>query len=301
MYSFLLQVLEEPQCRIRIDPNLVDKFKRLRGGINEVGTKITRDIGLRYEYDKSTGAFDILGPDTEILSLAIETLRFWIDEDIYPRSGITCQVGYPNKGIVFWRFHGDYASKFDHLFESEIENLKRIPTINVKAVPTKKNPEFVEIYCNFNTYHRVKDEIMRISSELAKICQDDFFVPISDFHKARKFARAKARDKSVLFALKEYIDSDKFRVWIFARDYTDIIRARKEWINHVGRIARDTAFEERLKLDRLQGVIHDDTSVNSAHFFGHESSKESDLLSHKQHLDQRKTHGMDFSANQVTA
>ena len=299
VYFLYFKVLEEPQCRIRIDPNLVDKFKRLPGGVNEVGTKISRDIGLRYEYNKLTGTFDILGPDTEILSLAIETLRFWIDEDVYPRSGITCQVGYPNKGIVFWRFHGDYARKFDHLFDNEIENLKLIPTINVKAVPNKKNPEFIEIYCNFNTYHRVKDEIMRISSELTKICQDDFFVPIADFHKARKFAREKAKDKSILFALKEYEESDKFRVWIFARDYADIIKARKEWVNHVGKIARDTAFEERVKRDRFQGIVHDESSVNSAHFFGHESSKESDLVSHKRHLDPRRTNAIDLRTNKV--
>lgn len=280
---------EEPQCRIRIDPNLVDKFKRLRGGINEVGTKIVRDIGLRYEHDKLTGAFDILGPDPEILSLAIETLRFWVDEDLYPRTGITCQVGYPNKGIVFWRFHGDYARKFDHLFDNEIENLKQIPSLNIKAVPSKKNPEFVEIYCNFATYHRVKDEIMRISSELVKIHQDDFFVPISDFHKARRFARSKGKDKSVLFALKEYMDSDKFRVWIFARDYGDIIRARKEWMSHVGKIARDTSFEERrMKLDRQQVGAQEASSLTSAQFFGHESSKESDMSKHKPNIDQRR-------------
>ena len=300
VYILSFQPVEESQCRIRIDPNLVDKFKRLRGGINEVGIKITRDIGLRYEYDKITGAFDILGHDPDILSLAIETLRFWVDEDLYPKTGITCQVGYPNKGIVFWRFHGDSARKFDHLFESEIENLKLIPSLNIKAVPTKKNPEFIEIYCNFGTYHRVKDEIMRIASELAKIHQDDFFVPISDFHKARKFARAKAKDKSVLFALKEYVDSDKFRVWVFARDYSDIIRARKEWINHVGTIARDTSFEERRgKFDRRKAIIQDDSSIASAHFFGHESSKESDLTSHKQSLNPKNAFTSDLSSRKM--
>ena len=274
----------------------MDKFKRLRGGINEVGTKISRDIGLRYDYDKLTGAFDILGPDPEILSIAIETLRFWVDEDLYPRTGITCQVGYPNKGIVFWRFHGDYARKFDHLFEYEIENLKQIPSLNVKAVPTKKNVEFVEIYCNFGTYHRVKDEIMRISSELAKIHQDDFFVPISDFHKARRFARSKGRDKSVLFALKEYMNSDKFRVWIFARDYSDIIRARKEWINHVGKIARDTTFEER----RINNERHnEESSLESAQFFGPETSHESDLSKHKHNLDRKSIRGSDLSLNKI--
>ena len=274
----------------------MDKFKRLRGGINEVGTKIVRDIGLRYEYDRLTGAFDILGPEPDILSLAIETLRFWVDEDLYPRSGITCQVGYPNKGIVFWRFHGDYARKFDHLFEYEIENMKRIPSLNIKAVPSKKNLEFVEIYCNFGTYHRVKDEIMRISSELAKIHQDDFFVPISDFHKARRFAKSKGRDKTVLFALKEYMNSDRFRVWIFARDYGDIIRARKEWVNHVGKIARDTTFEERrINYDHRT----EESSLESAQYFGTEPSRESDFSKHKQNLDRKSLRGSNASLNKM--
>ena len=280
----------------------MDKFKRLRGGINEVGTKIVRDIGLRYEYDRLTGTLDILGPDPDILSLAIETLRFWVDEDLYPRSGITCQVGYPNKGIVFWRFHGDYARKFDHLFEYEIENLKKIPSLNIKAVPSKKNLEFVEIYCNFGTYHRVKDEIMRISSELAKIHQDDFFVPISDFHKARRFAKSKGRDTSVLFALKEYMNSDRFRVWIFARDYGEIIRARKEWVNHVGKIARDTTFEERRT---IYDHRTEESSLESAQFFGTEPSRESDLPKqndlpkHKHNLERKSFRGSNASLNKL--
>ncbi|WAR21707.1 Y508-like protein [Mya arenaria] len=231
-------------CRLRIDPVLVDKFRRLPGGINEVGTKIIRDLGLRYEYEKQRGVLDIVGPDTEILNLAIETLRFWIEGDEFPDTGITCQVGYPNRGIVIWRFHGDYAKKFDHLFADDIRRLKLIHTVNIKAVPSKRNPEYVELYCHFSVYHQVKDEVNRISFELSKIFQDDFFIPIMDLKQARDFAKDKSKDDKVLYAIKVYPD-DKIRVWMFAKDQSDLIKARREWVTHVGLIARDNEFEER--------------------------------------------------------
>lgn len=254
---------EHGESRLRIDPVLVEKFRRLQGGINEVGTKIIRDLGLRYNYDKSRGTLDIVGPDTEILALAIETLRFWAEDDEFPETGISCQVGYPNRGIVIWRFHGDYAKKFDHLFACEIARLKLFTSVNIKAVPSKRNPEYVELYCHFSMYHQVNVEVIRISKELSKIVQEDFFIPMSDFIKARKFAKSKSANAKVLYALKEYPES-KVRVWLIARDQMDVIRAKKEWILHVGIIARDNEFTETTRRDNL---------FMSASFFGHPSSK----------------------------
>lgn len=252
----------EDSCRLRIDPVLVDKFRRLDGGIAEVGTKIIRDLGLRYSYDKKHGYLDLIGPDTEILSHAVETLRFWVEDDVFPDTGITCQIGYPNRRIVVWRFHGDYAKKFDHLFSADIAKLKHVISVNIKAVPNKRNPEYIELFCHFSVYHKIKDDVARISYELGRVFQDDFFIPKSDYLKARDFARSKYKDDKVLYALKEY-PGNKIRVWIFARDHMDVIRARKEWITHVGIIARDNEFQETVKPDG---------SIRSASFYGHPAS-----------------------------
>lgn len=251
------------ECRLRIDPVLVDKFRRLPAGINEVGTKIVRDLGLKYQYDKHRGTLEIIGPDTEILALAAETLRFWVEYDDFPDTGITCQVGYPNRCIVIWRFHGDYAKKFDHLFADDIAKLKLITSVNIKAVPSKRNPEYIELYCHFSVYHQVKPEVIRISKEIGRIFQDDFFIPNSDFLKARNFARSKISDTKVLYALKEYPDN-KVRVWLFARDQMDVIRAKREWVHHVGIIARKNELSE---------TVRQDNSIKSASFFGHPASE----------------------------
>ena len=251
-------------CHVRIDPILVNKFKRLPNGVNEAGIKIVQDFGLKYAYNKEKDTLDIIGDDPEILHIAIETLRFWIEEDDYPASGITCQVGYPNKGIVIWRFHGDYAKKFNHLFSGDITKLKKVPSLYVKAVPTKRNPEYVEVFCNFLVFQKVKGEIARISAELEKIFQTDVFVPRSDFNKARNFALSKERDEKVLYALKEYPENNKIRVWIFARDNGEVIKAKKDWIQHVGMIARDNKLVEE---EKVHGI-----DMNSALFFGHPSS-----------------------------
>ncbi|XP_053389986.1 uncharacterized protein LOC128552934 [Mercenaria mercenaria] len=253
----------EDDCRLRIDPVLVDKFRRLQGGINEVGTKIVRDFGLRYQYDKNRGTLELIGPDTEILGLAVETLRFWVEDDEFPDTGITCQVGYPNRNNVIWRFHGDYAKKFDHLFAEDIAKLKLVTSFNIKAVPTKRNPEYVELYCHFSVYHQVKSEVKRITKEISRIFQNDFFIPKSDFLKARDFARSKISDDKVLYALKEYPDN-KVRVWLFARDQMDVIRAKKEWVLHVGIIARENEFTETVKSSN---------SIKSASFYGHPASE----------------------------
>lgn len=249
-------------CRLRIDPVLVGKFQRLNGGINEVGTKIVRDIGLKYEYDKKAGTLDILGPDTEILALAVETLRFWAEDDEFPSTGVTCQVGYPNRGLVVWRFHGDFAKKFDHLFTEDIGRLKLIPTVNIKAVPTKRNPEYIELYCHFSVYHKLKEEVVQITEDLGKIHQDDFFIPKSDYKKAKAFAVSNRKDDKVLYALKNY--NDRVRVWMFARNPADVIRARKEWLSHVEVLAREKILEETSK--RI------DSEIRSASFIGNEST-----------------------------
>ena len=255
---------QEEQVRLRIDPVLVDKFRRLQGGINEVGTKIVQDLGLRYQFDKIRGTLDLIGPDTEILGLAVETLRFWVEDDDFPDTGITCQVGYPNRSMVIWRFHGDFAKKFDHLFADDISKLKLIPSVNIKAVPTKRNPEYVELYCHFSVYNQVKGDVRRISKDLGRIYHDDFFIPKSDSVKARDFARSKINDKKILYALKEYPDN-KVRVWIFARDHIDVIRARKEWVLHVGILARENEYIEQ--------TVNKANSIRSASFYGHPASE----------------------------
>ncbi|KAL4231079.1 Poly (ADP-ribose) polymerase [Mactra antiquata] len=253
---------KEDKCRLRVDPVLVDKLRRYPGGINEVGVKVVRDLGLRYIYDKHRGILDLIGPDTEILGLAIETLRFWVEDDAFPDTGITCQVGYPNRRMVIWRFHGDYAKKFDHLFANDIRKLRSIASVHIKAIPSKQNPEYIELFCHFTVYHQVKDDVARISNELSRIYHDDFFIPSSDFFKARDFAQSKNNDEKVLYALKEY-PAHKVRVWIFARDHKDVLRARKEWVSHVGIIARDNEFTE---------TRMDEGSIRSASFFIHPSS-----------------------------
>ena len=234
-----------PVCRLRIDPALVETFRRLHGGINEIGTRIVRDIGLRYEYDKSTGNLDILGPDADILALAVETLRFWVEEDDFPTTGVTCQVGYPNRGLVIWRFHGDYAKKFDHLFTEDIARLKLTTSVNIKAIPNKRNPEYVELFCHFSVYQKIKDEIKRITGELGNVFQDDFFIPSSDRKKAKKFAVNIRKNNTVLFALKDY--PDKVRILMFGRNQADVMRARKEWVNQLRILSKDTESMESSK------------------------------------------------------
>lgn len=249
-------------CRLRVDPVLVDKFRRLQGGISEVGTKIVRDLGLQYFYNKQAETLDIVGADIEILNLAVETLRFWVDEDEFPTSGTTCHVGYPNRCTVIWRFHGDYAKKFDHLFSEDIAHLKKIPTVNIKAVPSRKKPEYVEVYCHFSVYRQIKEEISKISDELDKVFQEDFFIPKSDLKKAKDFAKSKRNDDTVLYALKEY--PDKVRVWMFARNQPNVLRARKELVNHVGLIDKDKSFVETTR--QL------DNEIETASFIGQDTS-----------------------------
>lgn len=246
-------------CRLRIDPVLVEKFRSLGGGINAVGTRIVRDIGLKYEFDNKTGNFYLIGQDTDLLALAVETLRFWAEEDEFPNTGVTCHVGYPNRGFVVWRFHGDYAKKFDHLFTEDIARLKLIPSVNIKAVPTKRNPEYVELFCYFSVFQKLKEEVDRITVEIGKVFQEDFFIPQSDRKKAKKFAVSNRKDDKVLYALKDYPEN-KVRVWIFARKQADLVRARRDWLNHIEILARESEFVETPR--------RPDVEIMSASFIG---------------------------------
>lgn len=250
------------ECRLRLDPTLVAALRRLPGGVGDVGAKIVRDFGLRYVYDKEKQTFDIFGPDPDILDLGSNTLRDWVDGKGFPENGVTCHLGYPNRGMVVWRFHGETAKKFDYLFTQEIARLKLIYTVNVKAVPSKRNPEYVELYAHSSMYHKVRDEVRIISDELNKICKDDFFIPKSDFDKAKKFAMDKTQVENVLFAIKSYPD-DKIRVWMFARDNAAILLARRTWINHVGLVARNNQFDHRTV--RVQS-----NDIRTASFYGHD-------------------------------
>ena len=183
---------------MKLPENLVEKLEQLPDGIKPILTKIEKEYGLSTSSYEGNKHFSIIGPNPEILDLAIETLERRFTSQESEDSGISHEL--EDKRAV-WKFLGEYARKASHMFLSELKELKQI-----RSVIVKETKNCLEITCAYDDVDVVKCAVDKLERALHDLYEDNVKVKGKEREMGlvREFIqKIHARDKTVIMLFNE--------------------------------------------------------------------------------------------------
>ncbi|XP_053407798.1 uncharacterized protein LOC123547558 [Mercenaria mercenaria] len=210
------------QCEMRVPEALVEKMESLPGGIRPILSKIEKEFGL-----KTTSSYNgikvyiIVGPNPDILELAIETLqrRYFAIED--KGSDISGEIDAGRRAV--WKFQGDYAFKASQLFRADIEEINKIRSVHVHVSPLK-----IEFTASYDDVEQVKAKVDQLQADIDSLVEADITIVSShaEIIRLREFIQRKTKyDKTVVCILNEQQE----KLTVFAKTEDCLRKVMNEW------------------------------------------------------------------------
>ena len=190
------------RCELKIPDKLVEKLQQLTGGIQPVLIKLEKEYSLSTSSSYvESNHFSIIGPNPEILDLAIETLerRFTgHDKQDSIDSGVSHEL---EDKRATWKFLGDYAKKACHLFLPELKELE-----SIESVIVKETKNCLEITCSYDDVNTVKQAVDKLERALHDLYEDTIKVKgkTKELDLIKEYIqKTHARDKTVIMVFNE--------------------------------------------------------------------------------------------------
>ncbi|KAH3789464.1 hypothetical protein DPMN_167645 [Dreissena polymorpha] len=209
------------RCEMRIPDGLVEKIESLPGGIPPVLARIEKEFGLSTTYSfVGNKIYAIVGPNPDILELAIETLqrRYFAQDE--KESVVSGEI--ENKRAV-WKLQGDYASKASHLFKTELETIHKLPGVQISVAPMR-----IEIYAGYERVVEVKTLVDRLQNDIDNLHEEALSMAGShaEIVRLRQFIQRKNKYDYTVICI---MDDKRQRVVVYGRTESAVKKVLDEW------------------------------------------------------------------------
>ncbi|XP_045188781.2 uncharacterized protein LOC123546506 [Mercenaria mercenaria] len=212
--------VKTPQLSTKIPKYLVNKWKKMTGGLSRLKSLIENTYGFKVAGMGEN--MKIYGQQQEILDLAVQSLDKLNEKT--PDTGISQRLA---EKCIEWRLRGDHARIAQFLFNQELYELKKkFKTVTVQAF-TESEPAIVDVKCGYGEFLKVKYEMEELENDMKNLYTDECVQPKNFYHnvKVKEYLQNKRRDEKVHCTV---VEKNNMNVVIIRGRKKEFVNAAKE-------------------------------------------------------------------------